>query len=111
MNIIEYAEKFAAKHSDGHFTIMKFTTNWRVSFSTPNDREEIAEMAVAPTLEEAVRIAVARIACSLGRDHWWVEEGEDAVCQICFKTYAEHLKDEEIERFVNSPRPPHTETP
>ena len=38
--------------SDGHLTIMKFTTNWRGSFSTPSSREEIQFMYVANSKEE-----------------------------------------------------------
>jgi len=39
---------------DGHFTVMKFTTNWRVSFgSQPNSRNDIEAMAVGATLLDA----------------------------------------------------------
>lgn len=48
--LIEIGTRF----SDGHFTLMKFTTNWRASFSTPNDRDEIQQMASAPTERLAV---------------------------------------------------------
>lgn len=83
MNIIEFATDFAAKHSDGHFTIMKFTTNWRASFETTSDMDDIPKMAVAPTLEEAVRLAATRLLCSIERDHWWSDEGLEAMCQLC----------------------------
>jgi hypothetical protein len=46
-----------AKH-DGHLSILKFTTNWRVSFITPNDDEEIKAMAVGKTFAEAARLAL-----------------------------------------------------
>jgi hypothetical protein len=29
-----------AKHG-GHLTVMRFTTNWRISFGTPNSHEDI----------------------------------------------------------------------
>jgi hypothetical protein len=29
---------------DGHLTVTKFTTNWRVSFLTPGDRDDIHDM-------------------------------------------------------------------
>jgi hypothetical protein len=32
--------------SDGHLTIMKFTTNWRVALWTPEHRDQIPEMFV-----------------------------------------------------------------
>ncbi len=39
---------------DGHFTLMKFTTNWRVSFGyQPDSREDIQEMASGNTLMQA----------------------------------------------------------
>ena len=34
-------ESVAASLFDGHLTIMKFTTNWRVGFGTPFDRYDI----------------------------------------------------------------------
>jgi hypothetical protein len=38
----------------GHFTIMKFTTNWRVSFgSQPQSHEDIQAMASGNTLMAA----------------------------------------------------------
>lgn len=35
LEMLKRIEKIADEHHDGHFTIMKFTTNWRVSFGTP----------------------------------------------------------------------------
>lgn len=43
-----------AKH-DGHYTIMKFTTNYRVCFGTPTTEEDIQMMAEGPTLLEAIK--------------------------------------------------------
>lgn len=44
---------------DGHFTVMKFTTEWRVSFGPqPETREEIAQMAKGASLMEAFVKAV-----------------------------------------------------
>jgi len=37
------------KH-DGHFTVMKFTTNWRACFGTPMDRDDIQRMVSGKTL-------------------------------------------------------------
>lgn len=56
--MLKLLEELAKKHSEGHFTIMKFTTNWRISFSTPQDRDDISEMFVGQTLEEAVEKAI-----------------------------------------------------
>ena len=45
---------YANRHYDGHLTIMKFTTNWKVTFGTPNSRGEIDRMATGKTIEEAL---------------------------------------------------------
>lgn len=50
---------YASKYYDGHFTVMKFTTNYRVGFGTIHAnnydelREEIARMAEGKSLESA----------------------------------------------------------
>lgn len=50
---------YADKYYDGHFTVMKFTTNYRVAFGTihANDydqlREGISRMAEGKSLESA----------------------------------------------------------
>jgi hypothetical protein len=43
----------AAELSDGHLTIMRFTTNWRVWFGTPGDRGEIQAAPKGRTFQEA----------------------------------------------------------
>lgn len=54
--------EFANKECGGHFVIMKFTTNWRVSFSGQycfsrgdgtNETDEIKQLPVGNTLKEA----------------------------------------------------------
>lgn len=45
---------------DGHLSIMKFTTNWRVGFRTPNFREDIDNMATGQTFSEAATRALER---------------------------------------------------
>lgn len=51
-------ELIAQKHYDGHYTIMKFTTNYRFCFGTisyvSNYTEAIRYMAEGKTLEEAI---------------------------------------------------------
>ncbi len=55
--LIRTAESF-----DGHLTIMKFTTNWRVGFGTPRydcgDPDDISHMPMGKTFEEAARAAL-----------------------------------------------------
>lgn len=49
-----YIEKIADRKYDGHFTIMKFTTNWRFCFGTASGRKDISQMAEGKTMEEAI---------------------------------------------------------
>lgn len=44
----------ANRKYDGHLTIMKFTTNWKVCFGTPNDRDDIQNMVTGLDLTEAL---------------------------------------------------------
>src|ERR1700733_2628905 len=48
----------ADKSFDGHLTVMKFTTNWRVSFTTPSDRDYIDDMSIGKTFPEAAQRAL-----------------------------------------------------
>lgn len=41
--------------ADGHYTICKFTTNYRVGLGTPADREFIDRMTEGKTLNEAIK--------------------------------------------------------
>ena len=53
----------ADKHHDGHVTIMKFTTNWKVGFGEPPDHwgytAEEKPMKAGATFIEAARKALA----------------------------------------------------
>lgn len=59
-NALMFAQKFADENSDGHFTLMRFTTNWRCSFDTPNSREDIDQMSEGKTAQVAVMTAVRK---------------------------------------------------
>jgi len=48
----------ANRVSDGHLTVMKFATNWRVGFFTPNWREDLDLMPVGKTFADAARVAL-----------------------------------------------------
>lgn len=50
----------ANRDFDGHLTILKFTTNWRVGFETPSEREDIDQMEVGNTFAEAATRALER---------------------------------------------------
>jgi hypothetical protein len=51
-------QEHADRKFDGHLTILKFTTNWRVGFETPAEREDIDRMAVGTTFAEAAARAL-----------------------------------------------------
>jgi hypothetical protein len=51
----------ADKSFDGHLTVMKFTTTWRVGFVTPDGRDGIADMPVGNTFTEAARKALGEV--------------------------------------------------
>lgn len=50
--------EIAKQRYDGHFTIMRFTKNWRVCFGTVDNETEIGGMTAGKTLEEAIAQAV-----------------------------------------------------
>jgi len=62
-------DRIAEAEFDGHYTIMRFTTNWRVAFGTislathEELREHIDRMAVGSTLGEAINKAIAGRVC------------------------------------------------
>ena len=50
--------EIADRSFDGHLTVMKFTTNWRVGFGTPDNRDAINGMAVGKTFADAAQKAL-----------------------------------------------------
>lgn len=61
MNTQEKIEKvidIAKEEYDGHFTLMRFTTNWRFIFGTLGNDEEIFLMESAKTLDEILDKAI-----------------------------------------------------
>lgn len=58
--LFDILEEMTKKEADGHITIMKFTTGWKVAFSTPdlisgNGYEQIHKLKQYDTLEEAIK--------------------------------------------------------
>ena len=51
-------ESVASSCFDGHITIMRFTTNWRVGFGTPASRCDIDRMWSGKTFQEAALAAL-----------------------------------------------------
>jgi hypothetical protein len=55
MKELEQITKIANEKYDGHFTLLKFTTNWRCCFGTPYDiMVTNRHMAEGKTMEEAI---------------------------------------------------------
>lgn len=61
IKLLDRLVKISEAAFDGHLSILKFTTNWRVSFETPEDREEIDKMAVGNSFKEAALTLLNRI--------------------------------------------------
>jgi hypothetical protein len=58
MKLLEQLTQIATDIADGHFTVMKFTTNWRVMFGTPMGRCDICDAFEGKTFEEAAMKAI-----------------------------------------------------
>jgi hypothetical protein len=57
--ILAAIERIAADKFDGHFTVMRFTTDWKVQFGVqPQDRDEIEAMPTGDTLLDAFFAAI-----------------------------------------------------
>ena len=56
--LLEQVQNIAKAEFDGHYTIMQFTTNVRVGFRTPFDREDIENVKAFSTLRQALEYAV-----------------------------------------------------
>jgi hypothetical protein len=58
LEMLRLAEDFADSHEDGHLTIMRFTTGWKIMFGTPeltiDGRDEIWRLATFKSLEAAL---------------------------------------------------------
>lgn len=55
MDKLQKLIEIANKEYDGHFTLLKFTTNWRCCFGTVDGIQGLSSyMAHGETLEEAV---------------------------------------------------------
>lgn len=56
MELVIEVENHANKFYEGHFVLMKFTTNWRACFGTPSGdcSHQIDQMVVGKTLEECL---------------------------------------------------------
>ncbi len=62
LDLLEELVREANDRTDGHLTIMKFTTNWRVMFGTPTEREDIEDHAtIGHSFHEAGHMALLQL--------------------------------------------------
>lgn len=66
--LLARVQEVANSKFDGHMTILKFTSNWRVGFVTPTAREEVSALAVGKTFAEAASNALSCICDGEGDD-------------------------------------------
>ena len=64
--LLKDAEEIAAIHYEGHFTIFRFTTEWKCAFGTPDlccggwaDRDPVGQLPRFLTLGEALEYMIA----------------------------------------------------
>ena len=57
--LLRQLEEIAQSRFDGHLSILRLTTNWRVAFYTPNSRGDIMAMLVGKTFDAAATAALA----------------------------------------------------
>lgn len=53
--LLEQLIKIADRDFDGHFSLLKFTTNWRCCFGTTSEYWHIEQMVAGKTMEEAIQ--------------------------------------------------------
>jgi hypothetical protein len=87
--LLDELQAIANKHFDGHFTVMKFTTNWRVGFRTPMACCDIDQMWSGDTFDEAASEAIAGFSRGEHKSpdchtHDWLrDEGVKGECPYC----------------------------
>jgi len=54
-NVLEQLIEIANRDFDGHFSLFKFSTNWRCCFGTVSDYDFVQQMAAGKTMEEAIQ--------------------------------------------------------
>jgi hypothetical protein len=91
--LLQRAEALAVERTDGHLTIMRFTTGWKAVLGTPDvtgdDRASIWGLRSSATLEEALSDLLGREAppeparlttlIRVGRRGWKPSRSSDAI--------------------------------
>jgi hypothetical protein len=75
--------RVAKDEYDGHFTIMRFTTNWRVGFGTVNSRREVCALGEGETFAAAAEQALMFKHCA--------DDADEDACP-CRTKYNEELE-------------------
>jgi hypothetical protein len=56
--LMAIAERIAVERTDGHLTLMRFTTGWKCMLGTPNldidGRSEVSSLPASPSVKEAL---------------------------------------------------------
>ena len=54
LDLLSELEKLAIEKADGHYTLMRFTTNWGCCLGTVEDRASISSMKTGATIDDAI---------------------------------------------------------
>lgn len=57
--LMDEFERIAEQRFDGHYTILRFTTNVRIGFGTPNDVGDFNKVPAFPDFRSALLYAIA----------------------------------------------------
>jgi hypothetical protein len=107
--LMQTLEEIANAEFDGHFTVMKFTTNWRVCFGTvmeansfePGDKDH--EMCEGKTFEEAAIAAIRErrnAICITWHDAEAICREQDAELEAWMRETEGLTEEEFVERYV-----------
>jgi hypothetical protein len=100
-------EEIANAEFGGHFAIMKFSSNWRVSFGTPMTAHSIepgdVEMCAGKTFEEAAVAAIRerrRASCITWHDWPAIKKKYDAELEEWMKETEGLTEEEFVAKYV-----------
>jgi hypothetical protein len=97
-DLMEKLQTIANNKFDGHLTILKFTTNWRVGWDTPMSRCDIDRMWPGKTFAEAATTALAAsergepVSPRCQTHEWLTYDGISGECPFCGDVLPEREK-------------------
>ena len=107
--LMQCLEEIANAEFGGHFTVMKFSSNWRVCFRTPMKAHSIEpgdkdhEMCEGKTFEEAAIAAIRErrdAICITWHDWPKIKAEQDAELEAWMKETEGLTEEEFVERYV-----------